>query len=417
MPYAHRTLEEQIAPLLSRKEAIAIVGPRQAGKTTLLLHLKESMTQKGHKVKYLTFDNRADLELFQNSIDSFKALHKDYDIIIIDEFHYAKEGGKKLKYLYDTTAVKFIISGSSSLELTFQTGKYMVGRMFTLHLWQFSFMEYISIKDDDLHRLLIENDENFLDTDPPKFFDKHINKRIENYFHEYIIFGGYPAPALENDPEIKKQLLASILNNYLLKDIKSLLSLITDQELVNLSKFLATQIGNMINYQELSSASGLSVVNVKKHLKILEETYILAIIKPFFTNKRLELVKTPKVYFLDTGFRNLISENFNPLELRGDKGALIENFVCAHLLFRQGTFSPVNFWRTKSRAEVDFVIQKGEGIVPLEVKYGATPTVGKSLYSFIDKFSPKRAFVLTMGYTDIRKVGKTTVIFAPVYYL
>lgn len=417
MSYVHRALEEQIVPLLSRKEAIAIVGPRQAGKTTLLLHLKESMTRQGHKVKYLTFDNRADLELFQNSVDSFKALHKDYDIIILDEFHYAKEGGKKLKYLYDTTTHKFIISGSSSLELTFQTGKYMVGRMFTLHLWQFSFREYISIKDKDLHGLLIENDENFLDADPPKFFDKHINKRIENYFHEYIIFGGYPAPALENDPKIKKQLLASILNNYLLKDIKSLLSLITDQELVNLSKFLATQIGNLINYQELSNASGLSVANVKKHLKILEETYILKLVKPFFTNKRLELIKTPKVYFLDTGFRNLISENFNPLETRVDKGALIENFVCTHLLLRQGTFSPVNFWRTKSQAEVDFVIQKGETVVPVEVKYSPTPSPGKSLYSFIDRFSPKKAFVLTMGYTDIRKIGKTQIVFAPVYYL
>lgn len=417
MPYIYRTLEKQMAPLLSRKEAIAIVGPRQAGKTTLLLHLKENLTQQGHKVKYLTFDNRIDLELFQNSIDSFKALHKDYSIIIIDEFHYAKEGGEKLKYLYDTTNVKFIISGSSSLELTFQTGKYMVGRMFTLHLWPFFFREYISIKDTDLHRLLIENNENFLDADFPKFFDNQINKRIENYFRDYVIFGGYPAPALENDPEIKKQLLASILNNYLLKDIKSLLSLITDQELVNLSKFLATQIGNLISYQELGSASGLSVVNVKKHLKILEETYILTIIKPFFTNKRLELIKTPKVYFLDTGFRNLIMENFSQLEMRSDKGALIENFVCAHLLLAQGAFSPLNFWRTKSQAEVDFVFQRGDDSMPVEVKYGAAPSIGKSLHSFIDKFSPKKAFVLTMGYMDIRKVGKTTVIFAPVYYL
>ena len=417
MLYIHRTLEEQMTPLLSRKEAIAIVGPRQAGKTTLLLHLKESLTQQKHKVKYLTFDNRADLELFQDSIDSFKALHKDYDSIIIDEFHYAKEGGEKLKYLYDTTRVKFIISGSSSLELTFQTGKYMVGRMFTLHLWPFSFKEYISIKDKDLHRLLIENKEDLFDTASPKFLDNQINKRIENYFREYIIFGGYPAPALESDLEIKKQLLASILNNYLLKDIKSLLSLITDQELVNLSKFLATQIGNLINYQELSSASGLSVVNVKKHLKILEETYILTIIKPFFTNKRLELIKTPKVYFHDTGFRNLIMENFNPLEIRGDKGALIENFVCTHLLLRQGAFSPLHFWRTKSQAEVDFVIQTGESVVPVEVKCSETPSIGKSLYSFIDKFSPEKAFVLTMGYTDIRIIGKTTVIFAPVYYL
>src|SRR3989338_1729075 len=129
--YIERELKDKIKPFLAKKEAISIVGPRQAGKTTFIKHLAEQFEfeQKGKKVRFFTFENRDDLNLFNNGLEDFKKIASQYQVVFIDEFQYSRDGGQKLKYLYDTTEVKFIVSGSSSLELTFQTGKYMVGRL------------------------------------------------------------------------------------------------------------------------------------------------------------------------------------------------------------------------------------------------------------------------------------------------
>src|SRR3990167_2049464 len=177
--YIHRELEEKIAPFLKRREVLAILGPRQAGKTTFLEYLTKELQQEKKKVKFITFEKRTDLDLFNASIEDFKALIEDYDCVIIDEFQYAKDGGKALKYLYDTTKVKFIVSGSSSLELTFQTGKYMVGRMFDFTLAPFSFREFLSAKDNELHRVLERKKfGDLMIFDPRKSFGPEVNRRF-----------------------------------------------------------------------------------------------------------------------------------------------------------------------------------------------------------------------------------------------
>lgn len=416
--YLKRELEAKIGSLLLRKEVLAITGPRQAGKTTLLLHLYETLKNAGKKILYLTFEKKEELALFQTSIEDFKKLYSNYEVIIIDEFQYVKEGGQKLKYLYDTTKIKFIISGSSSLELTFQTGQYMVGRMIILKLWPFSFREYLSAKDADLHALLEKQiPKNIFAEKEITAFSQPINSSLQKYFEEYGLFGGYPAPAVENEYETKKILLVNILNAYLLKDIKGLLALATDNELNLLTKLLALQIGNLINFKELASGANLAFHQLKKHLNILEETFITNLAYPFFTNKRKELVKTPKSYFIDTGLRNAVINSFNPLSQREDLGGLIENITATHLKRTASEFRPVKFWRTKSGAEVDFILEDNGENIPVEVKYSQAPNVGKSLYSFIDKFSPPRVYVLTRGFTKIQRIGNTQVLFVPVYYL
>src|SRR3990167_7124683 len=104
--YIKRELEPLIAPFLLRKEAISILGPRQAGKTTFIHHLEHQLQQGKKRVKFITFEKRSDLELFENSIEDFKDLVQGYDYVLIDEFQYAHNGGQQLKYLYDTTAIK-----------------------------------------------------------------------------------------------------------------------------------------------------------------------------------------------------------------------------------------------------------------------------------------------------------------------
>jgi len=416
LKYIPRELEKTIQPFLKRKEILAVVGARQVGKTTFLEHLFSNLKKQKKKAEFLTFERENDLALFE-SIEDFKDYYKDYQILIIDEFHYAKEGGRKLKYLFDTTKIKFIISGSSSLELTFETGRYLVGRMFKFLLYPFSFREFLLSKDKRLLALLETRfgDVLFQKPDFKKFFGQEINSRIQKLFEEYLIFGGYPAVVLAETREEKIKILESILENYLLRDIGALLNLKTKGEILKIAEFLSTQVSNLLNYQELSRISNLRYREVITHLEILKNTFLVETLKPFYKNPRTELVKTPKIYFFDNGFRNYLISDFKEINKRNDVGRLVENYVFS--LLQRKSLGKINFWRTKSKAEVDFLIQREGEIIPIEVRYSPSPLIGKSLFSFIEKFSPKYGYILTKGFFGIKKIKKTNIYFIPVYYL
>ncbi|MFH0955966.1 MAG: ATP-binding protein [Candidatus Falkowbacteria bacterium] len=413
--YIKRQLGAQIEPFLAKKEAISIIGPRQAGKTTFIQNLAKRFEQKGKRIKFITFEKKADLDLFNNNIEDFKKIVQQYEVVFIDEFQYSRDGGQKLKYLYDTTKIKFIISGSSSLELTFQTGKYLVGRLIEFSLMPFSFREFLSAKDREMFVIL----ENISSADIFSFnlkdvLGREINSRLAARLEEYLVFGGYPAVVLSTGAEEKKKVLEGIYDKYLLKDIKDLLRLATDNELDRLGKFLAGQIGNIIKYQELVGACGLNYKELKKHLNILCKTYIISLVAPFFTNKRTELVKNPKVYFNDMGLRNYSLVDWRAAGIRNDIGALAENygFILLKNIFSRG----VKYWRTKAKAEVDFIIEKEQTVYPVEIKYISKRLIGKSLYSFIEKFNPPVALILTKDYLGEEKINKTTVKFIPLAY-
>lgn len=415
--YIHRELERTIAPFIKRKEVMAIIGPRQAGKTTFLQFLQQDLVKQGKKVKFITFENLADLEIFQDSIDDFVGLMRSYDVVIIDEFQYARDGGQKLKYLFDTTKTKYIISGSSSLDLVFQTGKYMVGRMLNFELMPFSFREFLAFKDKDLSQAVRTKIDikKFTNLNVQKGFGNAINKRLAEQLEKFVVYGGYPAVALASSEAVKQKILSSILENYLLKDIRSLLRLATDDKLLRLAKFLAAQIGGLIKYEELSNVANLSYQEVLRHLNILEKTFIINVVRPFFTNKRTELSKNPKVYFVDMGVRNFLLSDFRPIKIRSDVGLIMENY--AHSLIKNlGIFNGVKYWRTKSKAEVDFVVEKQQQLLPVEIKYTSKATISRSFYSFIEKFKPKTGIILTRDYLGEKKIKNTRVKFMPLSY-
>lgn len=412
--YIPRELEAKIQPFLSRREVLAIAGARQVGKTTFLQHLFDGLQKTKKKTAFLTFEREKDLALFEN-IEDFKDYYNGYDVVFIDEFHYAKEGGKKLKYLFDTTKTKFIISGSSSLELTFPTGKYLVGRMAKFILHPFSFREFLLAKDEKLAGLLNSRFQDiFKQFNQKRAFGEALNFRFEKYLEEYVLFGGYPAVVLAKTQDEKKKIIEGILENYLLRDIKALLNLKTQTELLKMATFLAGQIGNLLNYQELSNVSGLSYKTVLDHLVVLEQTFTLNLLKPFYRNPRTELVKTPKIFFVDTGFRNYLLSDFRPFEQRNDVGSLVKNFAFSQLARKD---LQAHFWRSKSKAEVDFVLQKNSGIIPIEIKYSKTASPGKSFSSFLEKFSPKKGYFLSRGLPNIKTIKQTKIFSAPVYYL
>ena len=141
-----------------------------------------------------------------------------------------------------------------------------------------------------------------------------------------------------------------------------------------------------------------------------EKTFITFPVPPFFRNRRTELVKNPKIYFYDLGLRNSLIDNFLPIESRTDKGFLTENFVATTL---KSAGKELRFWRTKNKAEVDFVWEKGGKLMACEVKAGIEKNIPASLISFVEKYSVQKAFVINASKGEKKKIGQTPIYFIP----
>ena len=281
--YIPRILEKELKKYLNKKEILAIVGPRQGGKTTLLKHIFKDL--KG--AHFLDFEDREILELFEQDIKGFIDLYvKDYNYLFIDEFQYAKDGGKQLKFIYDNHKTKIIISGSSVSGLSIHSIKYLVGRIFVFTLYPFSFEEYLAYKESDLYNSIYTK----------RKLSKQIIEKILPYFNEFCIYGGYPRVILAESKKEKETVLRNIYNTYFLKEIKEILNIQDDYKLSKLIKALALQIGNIMNYNELSEITGSSHKELLNHLNILEKTFISLRSSPYYTNKRTELIKSPKMF-------------------------------------------------------------------------------------------------------------------------
>ena len=372
--YIPRKLETEIKKYLPLPEILAIVGPRRSGKTTFLKHLSASLAN----CIYVTFENQVILDLFDLNIDTFTARYLlPGKHLIIDEFQHARYGGKNLKYLFDTyPGKKIIISGSSSPDLTIKALRFLTGRCLVFTLLPFSFPEFISTK-------------------PPQ----PTEKELVNHFAEYVTFGGYPEVVLQKDQEIKKTLLQNIYSLFFSREVKDFTSLSDDYKLKNLLKALALSAGNLVEYRELGQLSGFDFLTLKRYLNFLGKTFITFPVPPFFRNRRTELVKNPKIYFYDLGLRNSLIDNFSPIESRTDKGFLVENFVATTL---KSAGKELRFWRTKNKAEVDFVWEKEGDLIACEVKAGIEKNIPASLISFIEKYAPIKAFVIN----NVKKTGK-----------
>ncbi len=179
---------------------------------------------------------------------------------------------------------------------------------------------------------------------------------------------------------------------------------------------MANQIGNLVNYNEFSNTLGISLPTLKNYLWYAEKTFVLQKITPYFTNLRKEITKSPVYYFYDSGLRNYALGVFGQLKVPYDFGFLFQNFIL-NILKERLRFkgAKIHFWRTKDRAEVDFIVDFGKKQIPLEVKYRRIkkPEIPRSLASFIKKYQPQNAFVVNLGLYVTCHLNKTKVYFLP----
>ncbi len=356
MIYIERELNKIFEKLASIYKIIAVVGPRQAGKTTFL---KEK--SKNINANYIFFDDPDSRELFEKDVKKFEIQYLNKKISVLDEVQYCKDAGPKLKYLADSNYNMWLTS-SSEVILSKDILSYLVGRVTILKLYPFSLEEYLRSQS---HKELTST----------------VLKR-SIYFH--CIYGGYPKVVTTDDVELKKIILKDLTQTMVLKDVARNFNIEDISSLEKFVKYLSYNYSNLISYNDITSNLGLSFQTLKKYLDALQKSYLIKVIQPFYKNKLKEISKQPKLYFYDTGLRNSIA---NEEDLTGE---LFENYVFTELT-KKGF--ELKYWRTKTKLEVDFIIEK-EQPVPVEVKLKSQSRPTKGLKRFIDLHKVKKAFIV-----------------------
>ena len=383
--YVRRDIRSKFDKISNSYNMVAVVGARQAGKTTFL---KKQIENKNSS--YILFDDPDARSLFEDDIKKFeKQFISSYNISVLDEVQYCKDAGRKLKYLVDSD-YKLWITSSSEIILSKEILSFLVGRVSIIKLFPFSFKEFLSAKKQ-----------------------KEFNTKIlERMIWEHATYGGYPKAVLTEDIDIKKTILSDLYDTMLLKDVARTFSIEDIRSLEEFSKYLAFSIGDIISYDKISSSLDMSFQTVKKYLDAMEKSYLIYRVHPFFRNKKKEIVKQPKLYFVDTGLRNIISKNFN-VKL---EGKLFENYVLTELL--KIGFLP-KYWRTKTKTEVDFIIEKENKIIPIEVKtQSEIGKIERGLRSFIGIYNPKKAIILFLkGKKGKVRINNCDIIYTDIFDL
>lgn len=356
------------------KKVSVLLGPRQTGKTTSLKFIYEALIGRdkagGLFLDLDIYSNFEKVSTYENAINTFKlagynpgARRKFY--VFLDEFQRYKDLSLIIKNIYDHDKnIKIYATGSSSLAIKHKIQESLAGRKIITHLYPLDFEEFLRFKG---RRELIEQAKNIPSLSGENLFP--VTKGLFTALEEFIIFGGYPEVALSDKKQAKIEILRSIFDLYVKKELVEYLKLDKILEAKKLIQYLAVNNAQKIKYQNIAQITGLSQKTVKSYIELLRETFLITEVKPFFTNKNKELVKIPKVYFLDPGVANFFINNFNGFELRKDAPFLFENYVISELI--KGGIEPdtIKFWQDKNQTEVDFVIEKDKRLTAIEVKF------------------------------------------------
>lgn len=406
MPIKRYLLDDLISHL-SKKEFSLIVGPRQAGKTTLMRQLESHIKEKRGRTLFLSLDIEMDQPYFKTQSALVERIRLEFGKqkghVFIDEIQRRENAGLFLKGIYDMDLPhKFIISGSGSVELKEKVHESLAGRKRLFELNTVSLREFIQFKTEYRYEDRLE-----------KYLQINRNDGLRLLL-EYLNFGGYPRVVLEDTLAEKLKTIDEIYRSYIEKDIVFLLRVERIEAFGLLIRLLAGQIGNMVNLNELSSTLGISLQTVKNYLNYAEKTFVTRRVTPYFRNLRKEISKAPVIYFNDLGLRNFAARRFGRHLTFDETGFLFQNLV--HHLLLDGArheVGTIHYWRTKDRAEVDFVVERGRDIIPVEVKSRElrTKEIGRPLRGFIGRYSPSEAWVVNLSLQDEEVIGKTRVRF------
>lgn len=222
--------------------------------------------------------------------------------------------------------------------------------------------------------------------------------------------------ALSQNNEDKAKILREMVNSYLLRDIKTYNYAVNSLEVKKLLTILASLSGNMLSIDSLSINTRIGRTALVNRLELLQNTFIINLVHPYFTNKIKEITKSPKIYFTDNGLRNSLLNNFSVPAQTIEFGPLAENAAALEILKNIASLENIYFWRTVRKQEVDLVKKRENAIIPIEVKSGNEKNIPDGLKSFIRQYNPKDAYVLNWSIVQDADYQNCAVHFRPIWF-
>jgi predicted AAA+ superfamily ATPase len=364
-PYISRHRRLELRP----GRAELVVGPRQAGKSTWI---REVLTHFEDPVLILHAEEPRIRELGNSPALALAALAEVLSpetLLLFEEIQHLAEAPLFIKGLVDLDKTRRIVAtGSSSFAFRARTRESLAGRARRTYILPFSLQEVAARVPAGL---------------APAIRDL----RFRDLWEKLVVAGGYPEPWLAPDPATA---LHYLVEAFVLKDTSDLHQIERPSVFRKLLELAAADIGNLVNLTEWAGVAQTSRSTVGRYLEIAEDAHVLRLVPPFVGGKRSEITGTPKIFFLDNGLRNAVFGGFQPSGERADRGALWENAIFNELAKRLELLDEIRFWRSKSGAEVDFVVRRGERMVAMEVKAAelARPLVSRGTHSFLEAYRP-----------------------------
>ncbi len=360
-----RLLEQTVRARWDSGKALVVVGPRQVGKTTLL----RKLCDEAGPYLFLNADE-ADtrVQLENTNLARLRQIIGPHKTVFVDEAQRVKNIGLTLKLLTDQLPdVRLLVSGSSSLDLANEINEPLTGRKFEFRMYPISWQE------------LTEN-QGFL--------------AARQQLETRLLYGFYPDVVTSIGDE--RAILQQLSGSYLYKDLLTLGGIRRPELLDKLLVALALQLGNEVSYNELSRTLQIDRATVESYIGLLEKAFIVFRLQPFSRNLRTEISSSRKVYFYDNGIRNAILADFKPLALRGDVGALWENFLVSErqkVLHYNGIWARSYFWRTRQQQEIDYLEEQDGELRAWEFKWNPAAKA-RFPKPFLDTYAPAQTQVV-----------------------
>lgn len=363
-----RDLQSVIQERCFQGKAIILLGARQVGKTTLL---KKIIQEQHVEALYLNCDEPQTVVALTNcNLKELQMIVGANKFVVIDEAQKVNNIGLTLKLIVDNMPdVQVIATGSSAFELRNCLNEPLTGRKYEYQMFPISSKE-------------IYQSSGYLD--------------LKGLLETRLIYGSYPD--ILNHANDARELLRMLTDSYLYKDILATDNLRKPDVLDKLLRALAFQVGSEVSYNELAQTVGTDSKTVERYIELLEKCYIIFRLHGLSRNLRNELKKAKKIYFYDNGVRNAVIQQFAPLELRNDAGALWENFFISERVKRnhyQLNYCNTYFWRTKSQSEIDYIEEQNGQMTVFEMKWNPKKANTSIPEAFLKAYDVKESVIIT----------------------
>lgn len=382
--YIKRNIENTINKFSSEFPVIVLTGARQVGKSTVLQLIKDN------EMNYVTLD---DLDARNLALNDPKYFLEQYSYpLLIDEIQYAPNLLSFIKIIVDEERINnlrknapnkplFWLTGSQQFKVMKDISESLAGRIGVLNLYSLSLSE------------MLNNEPSLFEPEIEYLKKKKINSKIDTKKTFEIIYNG-GMPNIVTKTTERNNYFSSYISTYIERDVKQLLNVGKTMEFYNFMQYIAVRTAQEVNYSTIANEIGVDSKTIKNWISILESSGIIYLLQPYYSNLSNRIIKSPKLYFMDTGLCSYLAKypNSETLEVGALSGAIFETFIVSEIIKNLTSYGVdpqmhLYYYRDKDQKEIDLIYAKADTLYPIEIKKGISPSNPDKHFEVLKKYS------------------------------